>query len=36
MTDMTTIRLETPILRPDIDRKEVKENTPPLLDLKDL
>mgnify|MGYP002807923897 FL=1 len=34
ITDMTMIKLETPILRPMTASNEVKEKAPPLLDLK--
>jgi hypothetical protein len=34
ITDITIIRLLTPIINPNIARKEVNEKTPPLLDLK--
>tara|TARA_B100001057_G_scaffold104957_1_gene102425 strand:- start:1344 stop:1454 length:111 start_codon:yes stop_codon:yes gene_type:complete len=34
MTEVTTIKLEIPIERPIIANKVVKENVPPLLDLR--
>tara|TARA_B100000963_G_C22626683_1_gene672733 strand:- start:2267 stop:2377 length:111 start_codon:yes stop_codon:yes gene_type:complete len=34
MTEETIIKLETPMTNPIIAKNEVKENTPPLLDLR--
>ena len=34
ITDVTTIKLEMPIAKPIIAKKVVKENVPPLLDLR--